>query len=133
ALALAASLLWGSADFGGGTVSRRMAARDVLAISQVIAAYGLAGYVIVTGEWRQANPGVLLALAAGGLWTLGIFSFYQALAAGTMGVVAPIAACAVAVPVVAGPLAGDPPPALPLGGVRPRAARSGAAPGAPRP
>jgi len=117
ALALAASLLWGGSDFVGGTVSRRMAARDVLAISQVIAAFLLAGYVIVTGEWRQANPGVLLALAAGVLWTLGIFSFYQALAAGTMGVVAPIAACAVAVPVVAGLLTGDRPSALQLVGI----------------
>lgn len=117
ALALAASLLWGGSDFLGGTMSRRMAAFDVLALSQILAAVLLGGYVLATGAWRAPDPGVLWALAAGVFWTLGIGSFYSALAAGTMGVVAPIAACGVAVPVLAGLFAGDRPSAVALVGI----------------
>src|SRR4249920_4195266 len=109
ALALAASLLWGGSDFLGGTLSRRMATFDVLAFSQSAAAVLLAGYVVATGAWGTLDPALLWALAAGVAWTLGVGAFYSALAAGTMGVVAPIAACGVMVPVLAGLLAGDRP------------------------
>ena len=63
ALALAASLLWGGSDFLGGTMSRRMAAFDVLALSQVLAAVLLGGYVL--GDRGLAGAGSRCAVGAG--------------------------------------------------------------------
>ena len=117
ALALAASLLWGGSDFLGGSLSRRMATFDVLALSQSSAAVLLTGYVVATGAWYTLDPALLWALAAGVAWTLGVGAFYSALATGTMGVVAPIAACGVMVPVLAGLVSGERPSPVQLLGI----------------
>jgi drug/metabolite transporter (DMT)-like permease len=117
ALALAASLLWGGSDFLGGTLSRRMRTFDVLALSQLVAVVLLGGYLVVAGGWSSPSLGLLWALAAGVAWTLGIGAFYSALATGTMGVVAPIAACGVAVPVLAGLVSGERPSVVQLLGI----------------
>jgi drug/metabolite transporter (DMT)-like permease len=64
-------------------------------------------YVLATAEPVPDLDIALLALAAGGAGTLGLFAFYRALAIGTMSVVAPISACGVALPVLVGVLGGD--------------------------
>jgi drug/metabolite transporter (DMT)-like permease len=108
-LALLASGLWGTSDFLGGSLSRRMRALHVLSGSQavaavlVVAATAVLGVGDVTGDW----PG--WAIAAGVTWALGMAAFYTALAVGTMGVVAPIASAGAVVPVGVGLLEGERP------------------------
>lgn len=116
-LALLSSLLWGSADFFGGTLSRRLPAPVVVAASQ---AFGLALVTIlaaVLGELTAPLDYVPWAVAAGLSGMAGLLCFYAALAAGTMGVVSPIAALGVAVPVVVGLVRGESPAPLQLVGI----------------
>jgi drug/metabolite transporter (DMT)-like permease len=108
-LSLLASLTWGTADFLGGTAARRLATTAVVAISQAAALLGLLIVAGVIGGYTS-NPGYVgWALAASLAGLLGLTSFYSALATGTMGVVAPIAAVGVIVPVIIGLASGDHP------------------------
>jgi len=110
-LSLLASLSWGTADFLGGTATRRLPVTGVVAVSQ---AFGLVGVVVValaTGAYG-ATPGYVgWALLGAVFGVVGLAAFYTALATGTMGVVAPIAALGVVVPVVVGLAEGDRPSA----------------------
>lgn len=54
--ALATSLLWGLADFGGGLLTRRVPALTVVVVSQTVAALVLGVVVVVTGGWSEAGP-----------------------------------------------------------------------------
>ena len=106
-LALSASLLFGTSDFLGGTVTRRIPITTVLLLSQ-----GPAVLVFLPDALRggldPAAPGVVLwGVAAGLANAVAIGSLFQALASGTMGVVAPISALGVLVPVAAGLVGGD--------------------------
>jgi drug/metabolite transporter (DMT)-like permease len=116
-LALVASLLWGTSDFLGGTLSRRVATVDVIAVSQLVAGAVLTAYVVATGAWHAPIGYLPWALAAGVAWMIAIAAFYTALAEGVMGVVAPIAACGVVVPVVAALVSGERPDRLEVLGV----------------
>ncbi|MGW1256506.1 EamA family transporter [Streptomyces sp. NPDC002513] len=97
--ALATSLLWGLADFGGGLLTRRMPALTVVVVSQTVAASVLGAVVVVTGAWSEAGPRLWFAFAAGLVGPIALLSFYKALALGPMGVVSPLATLSVAVPV----------------------------------
>ena len=108
-LALLASLLWGVADFLGGTVSRTLPVVRVVALSQLAAALGLLPVVLATGALSAPRGYVLPAAAAGLAGLVALAAFYRALATGTMGVVAPVAALGAVVPVVAGLVAGEAP------------------------
>ena len=115
-LALCASLLWGSADFLGGTTARRLPATAVVLISQ---AFALVGLLVVAAATSSFTTGSFFGwgLAAAGVGVVGLVSFYAALAGGTMGVVAPIAALGVVVPVAIGVAQGDRPSATQAVGV----------------
>jgi drug/metabolite transporter (DMT)-like permease len=117
-LALASSLLWGAGDFLGGTLTRRLPAAAVVGVSQALALVAFAVSAVVVGEAAQGMPaaGWLWSAAAGVAGTAGLIAFYSALAAGTMGVVAPIAALGVVVPLAAGLLEGERPSVLQLVG-----------------
>jgi drug/metabolite transporter (DMT)-like permease len=106
-LALAASAFWGASDFMGGAVSRRIAAFDVIAVSQALAVLILGVAALVSGSYDVSTAYVPWAIAAGVVGVLSVGAFYQALAEGTMGVVAPIAAAGVAVPLVVGVAQGN--------------------------
>jgi drug/metabolite transporter (DMT)-like permease len=106
-LALAASAFWGASDFMGGAVSRRLAAFDVIFVSQALAVLILGFATIVTGAYGGSPAYVPWAVAAGIVGVLSVGAFYQALAIGTMGVVAPIAASGVIVPLVVGVAQGN--------------------------
>ncbi|WP_129837974.1 DMT family transporter [Streptomyces sp. RFCAC02] len=108
-LALATSLMWGLADFGGGLLTRRMPALTVVVVSQALAMAVLGALVAVTGAWTEAGPRLWFAVAAGLIGPVAMLSFYRALALGPMGVVSPLAATAVAVPVGVALLAGERP------------------------
>lgn len=106
-LALLASLLFGVGDFLGGTMSRRVALTTVLLISQLAATVVLLPK-IARGSLASADSGALIwGAVAGVAMAVALASLFKALAEGTMGVVAPITALSVAVPVVAGLVDGD--------------------------
>lgn len=107
--ALATSLLWGLADFGGGLLTRRVPALTVVVVSQTIAAAVLGAIVVATGGWSEAGPRLWFAFAAGLAGPVAMISFYKALALGPMGVVSPLATLSVAVPVGVGLFLGERP------------------------
>ncbi|RPK38171.1 EamA family transporter [Streptomyces sp. ADI93-02] len=107
--ALATSLMWGLADFGGGLLTRRMPALTVVVASQCIAAVVLGTVVLATGGWSEAGPRLWFAVAAGAVGPVAMLSFYKALALGPMGVVSPLGSLGVAVPVGVGLLVGERP------------------------
>lgn len=116
-LALLSSLLWGSADFLGGTLTRRHAAALVVALSQAAGLVAVAIVAAVTGAFADPTGYLPWAVAAGISGMLGLVCFYAALASGTMGVVSPVAALGVVVPVVIGLVRGERPAALQLVGI----------------
>lgn len=116
-LALSASLLWGASDFAGGTLTRRLPVYAVVGWSQ---AAGLLGVTVVAAALGDlgASPGYLSwAVAAGLVGVVAVAAFYRALAIGTMGVVAPVAALSVVVPVIVGVAEGDRPGPLQIAGL----------------
>ena len=101
-LALFSSILWGSADFFGGKLTKRYKSVAVTAVSQ---SFGLLFGVLVillTSSWLAPNlnwngyllPGVLAGLMGFG----GLTAFYAGLATGRMGVVSPISSLSVFIP-----------------------------------
>jgi drug/metabolite transporter (DMT)-like permease len=114
-LALLAGGLWGTSDFVGGTLSRRLRTLHVLVGSQAASAVLALGLLALPGTTTADGPWAW-SVAAGVCWALAMGAFYTALAVGTMGVVAPIAAAGACVPVVLGLLAGERPGPLALVG-----------------
>ncbi|MGG5258826.1 EamA family transporter [Phycicoccus avicenniae] len=108
-LALASSAVWGTSDFFAGLASRRRPAIAVVGWTQGLAL--LVVSTIVAFRWDMVTFEVwpLWAVAAGLSGMTGLICFYTALSTGTMGVVAPIAALGVVVPVVLGVANGDAP------------------------
>jgi drug/metabolite transporter (DMT)-like permease len=111
-LALASSAVWGTSDFFGGTMTKRLPAVAVVGITQglaflllcvVVLARVLLGHSLEWGTW--AGWAVMAGLCGAG----GLVAFYTALASGTMGVVAPIASMGVLVPVGLGVASGETP------------------------
>lgn len=107
--ALATSLLWGLADFGGGVLTRRLPALTVVVVSQAIAAAVLGAIVVATGGWSEAGPRLWFAFAAGLAGPVALICFYKALALGPMGVVSPLGTLSVAVPAGVGLFLGERP------------------------
>lgn len=116
-LALLSSVLWGGADFLGGTASRRAPVRSVLLLSQLTALLGLVPVAAATGELDADRAYLLPALAAGLTGLVGLAAFYRALSTGTMGVVAPVASLGVVVPLVTGLVTGEVPSGPQLAGI----------------
>lgn len=116
-LALLASALWGTSDFLGGTASRRLPVLSVLGVSQVSALLVLTPLALALGALSTDRAYVLPAVLAGLVGPAALVAFYRALATGTMGVVAPIAALGVVVPVGAGIAAGERPTLLQAVGI----------------
>ncbi|MDQ8706481.1 DMT family transporter [Streptomyces sp. LHD-70] len=115
--ALATSLLWGLADFGGGLLTRRIPALTVVVVSQCVAVVVLGGLVVATGAWSEWGPQLWFAVAAGAVGPVAMLAFYRALALGPMGVVSPLGSIGVLVPVGVGLLLGERPGLLQYGGI----------------
>ncbi|GAB2850713.1 EamA family transporter [Streptomyces deserti] len=115
--ALATSLLWGLADFGGGLLTRRTPALTVVVVSQSIAVVVLGAIVAGTGGWSEAGPQLWFAVAAGLVGPVAMLAFYKALALGPMGVVSPLGSLGVAVPVGVGLVLGERPGVLQFVGI----------------
>jgi drug/metabolite transporter (DMT)-like permease len=108
--ALATSLLWGLADFGGGLLTRRIPALTVIVASQGLAVAVLGAIVTATDGWSAAGPRLWFAVAAGVVGPAALLCFYRALALGPMGVVSPLGALGgVLVPIGVGLVLGEHP------------------------
>jgi drug/metabolite transporter (DMT)-like permease len=114
-LALASSVTWGIADFGGGLVSRRLSTVAVTVVSQTA---GFAALLIVFGARGAHLDGrsFAIGLAAGAGGGAGLAAFYRALAVGTMSIVSPIVACGTVVPFAISIATGERPSTLALAG-----------------
>jgi drug/metabolite transporter (DMT)-like permease len=115
--ALATSLMWGLADFGGGLLTRRTPALTVVVVSQSIAVVVLGAIVAATGAWGEAGPQLWFAVAAGLVGPVAMLAFYKALALGPMGVVSPLGSLGVTVPVAVGLMLGERPGLLQFAGI----------------
>ncbi|MFF8510418.1 MULTISPECIES: EamA family transporter [unclassified Streptomyces] len=115
--ALATSLLWGLADFGGGLLTRRIPALTVVVVSQLLAVAVLGTVVLATGAWTEAGPQLWYAVGAGVVGPAAMLAFYKALALGPMGVVSPLGSLGVVVPVSVGLLVGDRPGLVQFAGI----------------
>lgn len=116
-LALASAGMWGTADFIGGVVSRRVRPLEVYGLSQIAGLLLMVVVILVTGE-SGSIPDVLgPGIATGVIGLVGMIAMYQALAIGPMGVVSPIAALGVIVPVAYALLLGESPRALQVLGI----------------
>ena len=120
-LAILSSILWGGADFFGGKLSKRYQAIAVTAVSQ---AFGLLigiTIILVSSSWLRPNlswDGYFLSgVCAGLLGFIGLVAFYSGLATGRMGVVAPISALSVLIPLTIAFINGEKPSSAQLLGM----------------
>jgi drug/metabolite transporter (DMT)-like permease len=89
--ALAAALLYGSADFLGGVATRRARVLAVVPLSVSAGAVIVLAAALAVGSPVSAS-GIGWGLAAGAIGAVGLIIFYSGLAAGPMTVVAPVSA-----------------------------------------
>lgn len=118
ALGLAAALTYGAADFLGALATKSTKVFTVVFMSQVLGS----GLLLVTLPFfldtRMSVEALAWGAAAGVAGAVGVALFYQGLAVGRMGAVAPITGVeAAAVPVIFGLLSGERPGLLALAGV----------------
>jgi len=92
ACSVVAVFVWGASDFAGGLGSRRANAFVLTAFSHVCAFGLMFAVAFAMHDAFPSRSSVLWALAAGGLGGFSLAIFYRALAAGQMGLTAPIAA-----------------------------------------
>jgi drug/metabolite transporter (DMT)-like permease len=120
-LALFSSVLWGSADYLAGNLSKKFKPIAVTGASQ---AFGLligVILVLVSGSYIAPNlswDGYFLpALGAGIAGFLGLTSFYSGLSTGRMGVVSPISTLSAVIPLTFAFLSGERPTSIQILGM----------------
>ena len=117
-LALAAAVLYGSSDFGGGLASRRLGSLRVSVAGSAVAAMAAWVTLILVGGPGPSLRAVAWGLASGLAGGAGTLVLYRGLARGQMSVVGPLSAVGAAVvPVVAGVALGERPSLLSVAGV----------------
>lgn len=117
-LALAAAALYGSSDFGGGLVSRRLGSLRVSVIGSAAATVLAWATLLLVGGPGPSLRAVAWGLASGLAGGAGTLVLYRGLARGQMSVVGPLSAVGAAVvPVVAGVILGERPSLLSVAGV----------------
>ncbi len=111
ALALAASIAYGSSDLAAGIAARR--ARPIaIAFWGHLAGTLVVGILALSVAGRPALDGVVPGLLAGAVTAGGLVLFYGALARGSVSIVAPLAASGAVVPVAVGVARGEVPGVL---------------------
>lgn len=88
----AAVLIWGTSDFAGGYGARRANAFVLTAFSHVCAFALMTSIALAQHSAFPSRTSILWSLAAGALGGFSLALFYRALAAGQMGLTAPISA-----------------------------------------
>jgi drug/metabolite transporter (DMT)-like permease len=117
-LGLAAALLYGSSDFGGGVASRRFGSLPVTVIGSAVATVLSWATLGVVGGPGPTVRAVAWGLASGLAGGIGTMVLYRGLARGQMSVVGPVSAVGAAVvPVAAGVALGERPGLVAIAGV----------------
>ena len=120
-LALLSSLLWGTADYLAGNLSKQFKALAVTGVSQVFGLlFGLSA-IFLASDFIAPNlsfdgyfiPGVIAGIAG----FIGLTAFYTGLATGRMGVVSPISSLSVLIPLVFALSQGERPTNLQTAGI----------------
>jgi drug/metabolite transporter (DMT)-like permease len=117
ALALLASLSWGTSDFLAGLQARRSTAWTAALGGQVVASLALIVLLIVVAPARPTLGAMAAPLVGGAVGGIGVVLQYRALALVDMSVVSPIIAGAALVPVLWGAAIGERPSALQIAGI----------------
>ena len=120
-LALLSSLLWGTADFFGGNLTKKYKALAVTGVSQSFGLmFGLI-VVLITSSWFTPtlswNNYFLPGVFAGTLGFIGLTAFYAGLATGRMGVVSPISSLSALIPLTVAFINGEKPSTVQLIGM----------------
>jgi drug/metabolite transporter (DMT)-like permease len=113
-LALGSSIVWGAADFSGGSLTKRLPAFAVTVVSQAAGFVAIVVVVAIRGDvgGRSFALGLLAGIGGGA----GLAAFYRALSLGTMSVVSPVVACGAVVPFAVSIATGERPSGLALAG-----------------
>jgi len=120
-LALLSSVLWGTADFLGGNLTKRFKAIAVTGASQafglligLILVFTTGSYIAPTLSW---NGYFLPAVGAGFAGFFGLVSFYSGLSTGRMGVVSPISTLSAVIPLSFAFISGERPKLIQIVGM----------------
>jgi len=117
-LGLAAALLYGGSDFGGGLASRRFGPVRVTVIGSAVSTVLAWAALIASGGPGPDVRAIAWGLASGLAGGAGTLVLYRGLALGQMSVVGPVSAVGAAVvPVAAGVALGEHPSVLAVAGV----------------
>jgi drug/metabolite transporter (DMT)-like permease len=116
-LALLSSLIWGLADFLGGTLSKRRKAIAVIGGSQSFGLLFVSSLALAIGTWTWDTTVWINGTIAGAMGLFGLVAFYTALATGQMGIVAPISSLSAVVPVTIGLAQGERPGSAQVTGI----------------
>jgi len=120
-LALFSSILWGSADYLAGNLSKRFKAIAVTGTSQAIGLVTGVILVAVTGSYIAPNLSwngyFVPAIGAGIAGFLGLVSFYSGLSTGRMGVVSPISTLSAVIPLSFAFVSGERPTIIQIAGM----------------
>jgi drug/metabolite transporter (DMT)-like permease len=108
-LALLSSFTWGTADFLGGILSKRRNAIAVIGGSQPFGLIAITIVALAFNKFWFNEQIIIYGIFAGLIGMLALMAYYQALATGSMGIVAPIGSLGVLVPLVYAYLDGDKP------------------------
>ncbi len=111
-LALLSSFAWGTADFLGGILSKKRNAVAVIGGSQPFGLIAISIVAVAYGQFWFSREVVYYGAIAGLVGMVALMAYYQALATGRMGIVAPIGSLGVLVPLSYGYLAGEQPTGL---------------------
>ena len=110
-LALFSSILWGSADFFAGRLSKKNHPFAVLGLSQIFGLLVGILIVLISGNWQGKVLGfdgfLIPGVLAGFFGYLGLACLYEGLSTGRMGVVSPISSMSAIVPLTYALLTGE--------------------------
>lgn len=102
-LGLFSGMFWGTGDFFGGWVSRRVSAFSVVFYGQITGSLALLAVTLVVGDAFPPFPDLLMGAIAGVFGSLGLLMFYRAMTVTKMSVAAPVTAVLTAIiPIVVG-------------------------------
>ncbi|MGC8550242.1 MAG: EamA family transporter [Acidobacteriaceae bacterium] len=84
-LGLGAAVVWGTADFAGGLVTRRTFPSIVVAIAHGLSLLVILAILLVAGTPIPSSQTILYGLISGAAGGIGLMLFYEGLAIGAMG------------------------------------------------
>lgn len=110
-LALLSSGIWGTADFLGGMATKRRPALAVYLGGQVFGFVFVLAVMVVRQAWLDPSGYLWWGVATGLIGVIAMMAFYNALATAPMGLIAPMVALSVVIPVAWALLRGETPSA----------------------